>query len=391
MEIYTLDTNLNEQYVVEGYKSLIWTERYSAYGDFQIVINSTPANRDLLAVETLLSQADSDYVMKVTTITDSTAQDGSDTLTVTGKSLESVLDDRVAMPPESISHFMDNPKWVLTGAPGDIARALFQRICVDLALDPGDSIPFYVPGILLPHGSIPEPTEVVTVTLDPDSLYNSVKKVCDTYGLGFRIVRARGLAQLYFEIYTGDDHTSAQKVNVPVIFGPDLDNLANPTRLISTADYKTIAYVFGKDEVKIVYGVGANTTPTGLDRKVIVVSATSIDATNVVDVDAALSQKGLEALAAHQKIYQFDGEISQYGQFQYGRDYRLGDLVEERDSTGYGNQMRVTEQIFVSDGQGDRSYPTLSLTLTLVPGTWSEVTTGEDWKDEATDEFWGNQ
>jgi Siphovirus ReqiPepy6 Gp37-like protein len=392
MEVYILDENLEESVVVEGYHSLIWTERYSAAGDFQIVINATQYTRTLYQPETFLAQKDSDYVMQIKTVSDATDDTGAEVLTITGASLEAILNDRVGMPANSVTDFADNPTWIVTGTPGNIARQMFKNICVDLVLDPGDGVPFYTAGTYLPHGSIAEPTELVTVTASPDTLYNTIKKVCDTYGLGFRLIRKRGVpVQVFFEIYTGDDHTSGQSTYAPVIFGPNLDNLADTTKLVSTASYKTIAYVVGKDQVKVVYNVGVSTTPSGFTRKVMVVSASDIDTTSVADVDSALEQRGLEALAQNQKVYQFDGEISQYGQFQYGKDYKLGDLVEERDATGYGNQMRVTEQIFVSDDQGDRSYPTLALTLTLVPGTWSDVAAGEEWDEEANNQFWANQ
>lgn len=394
MEIYTLDSNLNEEYVVEGYKSAIWTERYNDNGDFQIIIPATDYNRNLLAVDTFLSQKSSTYVMQVKTMTDATADDGSDTLTITGKSLEGTfLDDRVAMPFASVNDFSVNPKWVLTNTPGNIIREMFQAICVDCVLDPGDFLPFYQNGTFLPSGTIAETPEIVTISMDPASLYSSISQIAQNYDLGFRIVRDRSTvpATLYFEVYTGDDRTSAQTVNSPVIFGPDMDNLTDTTRLISTANHKTIAYVFGRDKAQVVYGVGEDTGPTGFSRHVIVVSASSVDSTSVTDVEAALGQAGLSSLSANQKVYQFDGKISEYGLFQYGRDYKLGDLVEQRDQTGYGRQMRVTEQIFASDDQGDRQYPTLSLTETLVPGTWSDVVITEHWADEDNNEFWANQ
>jgi hypothetical protein len=237
-----------------------------------------------------------------------------------------------------------------------------------------------------------EPSETIIANLDPTTVYTAVKTVCDTYRLGFRLVRNGETSEVYFEIYTGDDHTSDQTDRDAVIFSPNLDNLEDVTRLTSTAAHKNVAYVVGKDQVSIVFGVGEDTTAGGFARRVMIVSATSVDATTVADVDAALSQAGLDALAQHRKVYQFDGQISEFSSYKYGVDYKLGDLVEEQDSTGFGNQMIVTEQIFVSDDQGDRSYPTLTLSEVIVPGTWIDVDPAtEVWADVAEDQVWGNQ
>lgn len=392
LEFYILDEQLRKVETIEGFKSFIWTERYSAYGDFQIDVPANRLTRTLLAMDTLIACSQSTYLMKIETITDGTDDTGAANLKITGRSLEAILDDRVAITPVQMSNLTDNPNWEITGTPGDIVRYIFKTICVDLVVNAGDAIPFYKEGTISPATSTAEPTEIVTVTTTPGSLYEVEKKICDTYGLGFRFVRNGDKSEIYFEVYTGNDRTSAQNTRAAVIFSSDMDNLSNTTKLISKAAYKNVAYVVGKDQVKIVYGVGENTEATGFDRRVITVDASSIDASTVTDVDAALSQKGLEALAAAQKVYQFDGEVSQYGVYRYGVDYKLGDLIEERDNTGFGNQMRVTEQIFVSDAQGDRSYPTLSRTLVIVPGTWSAwKPAGQIWMDVPEKDVWGNQ
>lgn len=392
MEFWTLDDQLRKDQVIEGYKSFIWTERYSAWGDIKIDTPANQLNRSLLSAGTMLAQADSTYIMVIETITDAVGDDGAENLEVVGRSLEAILDDRVAMTADQVSDIVTNPKWVLTDTPGNIARAIFQAICVDLALDAGDGIPFYHSGTILPTGSITEPAETITANLDPTSVYTAVKTVCDTYNLGFRLVRNGETSEIYYEIYTGDDHTSDQTDRDAVIFSPNLDNLEDVTRLTSNAGHKNLAYVVGKDQIQIVFGVGEDTSAAGFERRAIVVNASSVDATTVADVEGALSQAGLDALAQHRKVYQFDGKIDQNGPYKYGVDYKLGDLVEEQDATGFGNQMLVTEQIFVSDDTGDRSYPTLTLSQTIVPGTWIDVDPAtEVWSDVDPSQVWGNQ
>ena len=193
---YTIDASLRRDQVIEGYESFIWTERYSAYGDFQIVMKSTLANRRLLAVDTLIGMNGSYRVMKVRTISDDTDNTGQRNITITGKSLEAILDDRVAVP--NLLGSTLTPNWILTGTPGDIARAMFNGVCVFKVLDSLDSIDFYTPGTLLPEGNIGEPANIITIVASPDTLYNSIKQICDAYNLGFRLIKDGDTGKLYF-------------------------------------------------------------------------------------------------------------------------------------------------------------------------------------------------
>ena len=77
--------------------------------------------------------------------------------------------------------------------------------------------------------------------------------------------------------------------------------------------------------------------------------------------------------------------MPQNSTYKYGVDYGLGDLVELRDSSGNINVMRVTEQIFVSDKEGIRSYPTLTFDMLITPGTWLARPTNQQWADVTTE------
>jgi hypothetical protein len=391
MEYYILDSSLNENLVVEGFDSFIWTDREAAYGDIEIKIASTPKTRAQFTPGVKLSCAGSDRVMIVDTVTDAKDDTGARMLDITGKSMENLLNDRVAMP--ALADLTTTPKWVLTDTPGNIMRTIFQTICVDCVLDPNDSIPFYQAGTVTPAGSIPEPTDVVTITLDPGSVYTALQTIANTYSLGFRLVRHKrtsGLPQIYFEVYTGTDRTSDKTVVPAVIFSESLDNLSDKSVLTSTASLKTVAYVFAQNGAQAVYGINADTLASGFGRKVLYVDASDIDTAAGATLTAQLTQKGLEALAAQQTIYTFDGQIPESGGYQYGTDYNMGDIVEEQDETGFGNRMRVTEQIFVSDNTGEKSYPTLTVDIVVVPGTWSAWNATQDWSAVDTTEVWGN-
>lgn len=377
-EWYTLDDSLRRDTVIEDFESFIWSERYSGAGDFQVVTKSTFANRQLLTPETMIAMNKSKYVMKIDTVVDQTDDSGIRNLTVTGQSLETLLDSRVAMP--AITDTTTMPAWVVVDTPGNVCRYMFDQICVEGVLNANDTIPFYHTGTLLPAGNIPEEPGTITVSAPPDTLYNTIKKICDTYFLGFRLIRNGDLGQIYFEVYTGDDKTSSQVILDPVIFAPNMDNLEDATLLTSTAPVKDVAYVFAPNGSRVVYAVGANIDANGANRRVLLInSSNTLDAG--VELDDALEAEAQIGLANSRLVYAFDGELPQVTQYEYGVHYNLGDLVEERNSDGYGNQMLVTEQIFSSDNSGEKSYPTLTAKLLITPGTWSAEPGTLHWSD----------
>lgn len=377
MEVYILDDQFRRTAVVDRFESLIWTERYSSIGDFEIVIQSTNESRSLFAQGTKLTLNESDRVMTVRTVEDKDDSSGRSLLTIKGYSLEDVLNDRVAR--AALDNLTTTPKWIITGTPDYILNYIFEQICFLGVLDPGDKIPYLFEGTLYPTENIPFPDDIIQVSLDPDTLYKTIKDLADVYNLGFRLYRNGDLSQIFWDVYTGNDRTTSQNVLNPVVFAPELDNLSNTSALTSTATYKNVALVIAKNGIRYVYADNVDSTVAGFERRVLLVKADDIDLPAGPDLDAALQQRGIQELAKNRSLTAFDGEIPQNGSYKYRKHYWLGDIVESRDADGFTNQMRVTEQIFVSDEQGDRSYPTLSVNLLITPGTWLSWDGQETW------------
>lgn len=381
MDLYILDSLLRRTKVIDLFESLIWTERFAAYGDFEFHIYSTSQSRALLTEGTRLAINESKRVMVVETIEDKDDSEGRSMLKVSGRSLEAILEDRVAR--NTLATLDASPRWALNGTPGAIARQVFQNICIDGMLDKRDIIPFLTPGSIFPADNILESQDILHVELDPDTVYGVIKELCTTYSLGFALVRDLDTSHLHFTVYAGSDRTSAQKVLPPIIFSPDMDSLTNVTELISIESFKNVAYVLSPKGTAVVYADGSDPSVTGFDRRALLVKVDNVEATGEdlgLSVVEILQKRGRDALATHRRVQAFDGEIPTFGH-RYGIDYNLGDLVEMRKNNGVANYMRVTEQIFVSDSEGDRSYPTLSLDLLITPGSWFAWDVTAEWED----------
>lgn len=378
MELYTLDSLLRRTEVIDRFESLIWTERYSKPGDFQLDILSDTNTRNLLQPGVKLALSDSYRVMMVDQVEDKDDSEGRSLLTVKGPSLESILDDRTTR--GAGPGLGDAGKWTLTNqTPIGIINTIFNSICVGNTNIPADNIPYYTTGTLYPADTIAAPTNVfATYDVPTDTLLNLFTSIADNYGIGFRLYRSLDTSKLYFNVYTGSDRTSKQTGLPPVIFSSDLDTLDEVSVLTTAAGAKNVAYVYNKNGSRVVYAPGYETV-TGLDRRVLKVDASDITLAAGTALDAALDQRGKDELTKYRTIHAIDGKAPETTLYKYGVDYNLGDLVEMRNDDGVASFMAVTEHIYVSDHEGERSYPTLAENLFIVQGSWNAYDVGKTW------------
>lgn len=387
MDIYLLDDLYRRTgTIIDRYESMIWTERFSAYGDFELLINSSFENRSRLVPGVRLAINNSYRVMTVETVEDSTDSEGRMQLKVKGPSLEEILDDRIAL--NALTDLVTDPKWIIEDFPADIARFIFHEICIDGNIDPGDIISSVTEGSsIFPEDTIGEPPDEVIYEVEPMTVYWAIKNIADLYDFGFRLIRNLDTSQLYFDVYMGCDRTTAQSTLPAVVFSPELDNLNNTTELTTISLYKNVAYVISKAGHEIVYPLDVDPEVEGFERHVLLVKLDDIEEDDV-DASAKMIQKGLEALSRQRAFSAFDGEIHQTSQYKYGTHYNLGDLVELRNTDGHTNVMQVTEQIFVCDKEGERSYPTLQINQFITPGSWLAWDYNQVWEDLGEFEYW---
>lgn len=412
MEVYALDSLFRRIEVVDRFESLIWTERWSDIGEFELHLQSTRGNRLLFKTGTRLAITESKRVMTVETAESASDSEGRQMLKVKGRSLEAILDERPAIGTSSGTNPVS--EWTLQDYPEWVARVMFHTIMTgslhaddaisQLYWDPPghpDGPSAGTPGTdnLYPPDSIPESNFEIIWRQKPKSLYAAIKEIADIYDFGFRFYRNGDTGQLFFNVYTGNNRTLQQEVLTPVVFSQDLQNLMDTTEFDTMEKTKNVAYVMWEHPDthvvyrEIVYAPEFNPDDMiGLERHVIYVSGEvpDDDKGSASLISAALIRQGLDELAQHRAFRGFDGEISQYTQYKYDQDYFLGDMVVMQDSNGLRNNMRVTEQIFVSDRDGDRSYPTLSFRTFIQPGSWEDFGF-RAWEDMGATEYWADQ
>lgn len=388
MELYILDGLLRRVEVVDQYESLIWTDRYREVGDFELVIASTPTNRQRLVNGQLLALNESDRVMKIDEVEDKDDSEGRSLLTIKGPSLEIVMDDRAARPADSTLKLdpkdpdSTEKKWIISDTPGNVARQLFNTVLRDGAYDVNDKLPFLTQHSTAPVFTNPEPSVPIDAIMDiKGSVLDNMLSLTEKFDLGFRLWRNLDNSQLFFDIYAGDNRTSTQSQFPAVVFSQALGNLNDTSYLTTSKGIKNVAYVIAPKGSRKVYYQGYDASISGFDRKVLTVDASDITLAAGTDLQNALEKRGQEELAKYQAVQGMDGTISQYTGYQYMVDYDIGDIVEMRNPDGVTSQVRVTEVIHVSDSSGERTYPTLTANLFIPPGSWYSGIGNHAWDD----------
>ena len=267
-------------------------------------------------------------------------------------------------------------KFRIKGTKKTITEELFKTFCVynNTVLEPSDILTQYQTGTLYPTVNEIEVdlpgAEPITLDMNTSTVYDSIKELCVAWGLGFRITRNYENGSFYFNIYAGFDRTTQQTINSVVIFDKKLESLINEREFVFSRNYKNVAYVFSPNGYRKVFADPSLANAVGFDKRSLLVDASDIQTLKGVTLDNQLDQRGREALSEHQSLVAFDGEINIKNNYVYDVHYSLGDLVEVRNTDGFSEIKRVTEQIFTDDVEGEKSYPTLSSELTVNPNTW---------------------
>lgn len=361
VEVFIIEQGTNRRLdLIENFETLVWTERYNEYGDFELYAESTAKNIEKLVPGQWIGFNQSDRIMVIKKVFRETTDDGKKRLKVEGKSLESIFKDRIAI--YNLSNATNG--WTFSGTSiGHCAAMLVEVTCIQGSSSSKDIIYGLTIGGY-PSGS------AINITIKAGTVYDRMKEICDTGNLGFKITYApqEGVppqvsgvviynAPLYFTVYAGVDRSDWGADSV--IFSENSDSLFNSSELKSEESFKNVAYVYSNTQSTIVDEIDPPALHPGFTRKVLLVDATDIITTGTTGLNM-LIQRGREALTNNKKLSLVDGKINPDGIFQYKQHYLLGDIVLIQSDGGATSQARVTEHIWTYDSEGLNGYPTLT-------------------------------
>ena len=351
MDITILNYNLDAIKVFDTYNSLIWTDRYNEYGDFEIY---TPMTDDILTYMRqgyYLQRKDSDHVMIIESLKVTTDIDEGSNLTVTGRSLESLLERRIIWGQKTVNGSLhDGIKTLLTEniiSPSNADRKISPFMFQDST----------------------DPT-ILALTIDAqytgDNLYETIQKICAERDIGFRVT-LNDSKQFVFELYMGVDRSYNQTSNSYVVFSPKFDNLISSNYIESKKPLKNVTLVGGEGEgSERRYTAVGNVA--GISRREIFTDARDISSNTGTEGEtmtndeyiALLRQRGKEKLSENAEIYSFEGQAEMTTMFKYGEDFSMGDIVQVANEYGHEATARILELVTSHDETGYSVYPTFS-------------------------------
>lgn len=98
MYLAVFDEAMVLQHICEDYKSIIWTERFHGFGDFKLTVPGTLENLQIYQLDYYLYTKGTNKLMIIEQVELNTEYSKQSLLTVSGRSLESILDRRVMHP-----------------------------------------------------------------------------------------------------------------------------------------------------------------------------------------------------------------------------------------------------------------------------------------------------
>lgn len=369
LEAMVLDKNFRNVFILDAYQSFIWTDKYQSYGDFEFYSSPTPEIIEFIQKDYYIWLRDSEHAMIVDTIELNTDIDAGDNIRITGKSLETILNRRVLID-QSISSPSDEDLQTYI-------EKIFKK-CFGSEAEESRRIPNFIfeKNPDLDPKNFPEDKRfLATGDFFGNDFYTIVETLCKANDLGFKVILEERMVQdvltncFVFSFYNGVDRSYDQDTNTYVAFSSNYGNLLSSAYCSSYANYKNFAYCHYE---KTTSSEGSSSSihymkssylgsesPIGLYRRETFVSGSiSSDNDTNADPSSLLIQQATDALKETEITEAFDGEVDPYGQYQYGRDFLVGDIVQIADHNGYGGKTRVTAITFSSDSSGDKIYPT---------------------------------
>lgn len=350
--------------VVNGLSSKTWIERYTTPGEFTLLAPAASGIKDILTEGSFISHIDSDQIMIVENQEIDETSGTVPQIKITGRSWESYCEQRIvgnnAVFPV-LGPLVDYPL-AADNTWNQVVTLIQDHIYGSNLVDPNYAIPYVsVLAIVTPTGLEQPP---LARTSKHQDLYTAISAIMTIDNIGIRAIRPgpntpAGVPEgnMALLVHAGIDRTKT--VGFTYISG----QVVSGTYLWSIKSLKNCALITST-WVETSYDQLA---PTGYDRRVMLVDASSLDSAlteaptgdDLTTLINNMRQMGAEAIAAQATTVLSQVNIGSGP--QYRKDYGLGDLVSVSGDYNEITTMRVTEFAETEDDTGSTAYPTLTV------------------------------
>jgi hypothetical protein len=357
MELIFLDENFRHIRWEDSYVSLLWIERYWEHGEFELICAPTPELlSDLYETKYLAltkTVRDVPHMMVMEGIQIAVDPLNGDLVTISGRSLESMLDYRIV--------------WDDTLLMTDLENAVFQLI--DEAIINPSNNDRWIDAFTFAYTDDERIWDIEVAThFRGESLHEAISALCRPNGVGFSVIRSGGEnGEFVFQLRMGVDRGFSQTDRPTIAFTTDLDNLKNANYQHSVIPLRNICQVLlseGGGEKTVVTArakdeYGEEGYFSGIERREMYHEAAlnmTSDDIEQWEKEDALVGKGESELARNKTAEIFDGEVDSTA-YVYGDDYHLGDILEIRDNYGHSAQVQVVEMVYSCNSEGAKMFP----------------------------------
>lgn len=366
--------------LIDGYNSLIWTERYRDASDFELKTNDVEGARIYYPEDTLLTHRETREVMIVETHEIGVDDEGMPEVTVKGRGFETFLENRVFEFAEPYE------KWRMQQlySPENAALCLIWNSVVNTTGDDvtgvntGKSIQDVIPLVAVSDSSPAQQSTRAWWLNGGKHHYDHLLSFLAIGNLGVRSIRPptalakvtgfgptggvikanlEVLNHLLIDVRNGVNRTEEQSVVDPIIFSHQTDHIDKPSYVYSHRGWRERV----RSGVGWTFGDGYSAGNSGRSKRMAVSGSVEQGNLTLNEWYEVNNQKADEIMANSRRVALFDGEVSDTTPYEYKDDYDLGDYVTLIGQYGFRTTAQVLEYIRVEDQDGDRGYPTLGV------------------------------
>lgn len=357
MDISILNSNYKRQRLIENWSSLVWSERYSTNGDFEMVSPNISEIVSLLPLggpedpPTLVAVDDSDVPMVVESHKIEKPKNGPPQITTTGRSFETVFDRRVTI----FSVASDMPRTETKIASTSVS-GLVHNVASDIVVTGTPNAKDKIPEINLLNSITGDAGDEVQYVIEPKELYEWMTETLALENYGLRAELGPSNTQIAVIIYNGVDRSKE------VVFDVALDQIDDASYILSKLGSKNVMITATKNGMEY---SNTGTDPSGLSRRVAFQDLSSEISYPVgADLTSLTINRGKVALADLLPVALFSGGIAEDLSAGYGSTYSLGDIVTLQGEYGLAQQARIAEFVRTQDNTGYKAYPTFESIVT---------------------------
>lgn len=322
--------------VVDDYQSFNFTRSYSECGEWQLTLNGSTKNAQLIKEMDYISMGNG--VCGVVEQLESNVG-SNNTITYKGSELKGITSSRIIMPPAGKAYL------TIKKNPALVILDILNSQIADCA-DPNRNIP----NVRIDSSIEVDTAQKIEFNGRFSNVYDEIADIATAYNIGWYAAIEQKqsnsqYAEIVFYVYSGVDRKKNQSTNSRFILSYSNDNIEQSNyQYIDTIPNTALIAGQGEGTDRKTYII--NNTSAGLGRKEVY-----IDARDIED-DSLLPQRGKEKLAEYGEANSYQITLSRSLSKQYHSAFELGDIgTIQDDILDLSIDFRLTEitEIYESD------------------------------------------